>query len=264
MTSSAFKFGWHRDKPDHRDRVLSLAPQPLESFPPSYALAAPFVFDQGQLGSCTANATATVYEMIQLAEMPADAAPGSRLALYYWSRYDQGTVTSDSGATIRGAMRAAAVHGMCRETTWPYVVAKFKSKPNMSARAEESKHVMGTAAYARVLPETMAAGAARLAAVKTAIQAGHPIAFGFSVPNSFMSQQVASTGIMPMPVSGEQVVGGHAVTIIGWDDSKQAFLIKNSWGTGWGQHGNFWMPYAFLTDPNWCSDFWTIYKDAPL
>ena len=54
------------------------------------------------------------------------------------------------------------------------------------------------------------------------------------------------------------IVGGHAVMAVGYDDSKQQFIIRNSWGTGWGKKGYFRMPYAYLTDPNLADDFWTI------
>lgn len=250
------KFGWIRDLPDHRD-FLFAAPMPAAPMPPAYALPASFFFDQGQLGSCTANAVSTLYEMTNMEESgTAGEISPSRLALYYWSRYDQGSVNQDSGATIRGAIKAAATHGMCKETTWPYVTAKFKMRPSNAAQQEAAKHKMDGTEYARV--------AQTLDGIKAAILANNPIAFGFSVYESFMSRQMALTGIMTMPAKGEKMVGGHATVFIGWDDAKQAFLVKNSWGNMWGQHGNFWMPYAYALNQNLTSDLWTIYKVAPL
>ena len=82
--------------------------------------------------------------------------------------------------------------------------------------------------------------------------------FGFTVYESFESQEVAKTGVVPMPAPGEQVVGGHAVLAVGYDDSAQTFMVRNSWGTGWGQAGYFTMPYAYLTTRGLSSDFWTI------
>ena len=61
-----------------------------------------------------------------------------------------------------------------------------------------------------------------------------------------------------MPKPNEAAVGGHAVLAVGYNDTQQRFVVRNSWGTGWGQKGYFTMPYAYLTDPNLSDDFWTI------
>ncbi|MES1220344.1 MAG: C1 family peptidase, partial [Bacteroidota bacterium] len=87
---------------------------------------------------------------------------------------------------------------------------------------------------------------------------GYPFVFGFTVYESFMTPQVAKSGVMPMPKASEEVVGGHAVTAAGFDDKKQAFWVRNSWGTGWGKSGYFWMPYAYISNSNLADDFWTI------
>jgi len=87
---------------------------------------------------------------------------------------------------------------------------------------------------------------------------GYPFVFGFTVYQSFESQQVASTGVVPMPSPSEQTVGGHAVMAVGYDDSQQQFIVRNSWGTGWGMAGYFTMPYAYLIQSNLSDDFWTI------
>ncbi len=82
--------------------------------------------------------------------------------------------------------------------------------------------------------------------------------FGFSVYESFESDSVASTGVVPMPSPNEQLLGGHAVVLVGYDDTKKVWIVRNSWGTNWGQAGYFTMPYAYLTNSNLASDFWTI------
>ncbi len=81
---------------------------------------------------------------------------------------------------------------------------------------------------------------------------------GFTVYESFESQTVAESGIVPMPTTGEKIVGGHCVVAVGYDDTKRAFIIRNSWGTGWGIQGYCYMPYEYLTASNLSSDFWTI------
>jgi len=94
--------------------------------------------------------------------------------------------------------------------------------------------------------------------MKGCLASGFPFVFGFTVYDSFESQDVAKTGVVPMPASGESVLGGHAVLAVGYDDGQQRFIVRNSWGTGWGMHGYFTMPYAYLTDRGLASDFWTI------
>ena len=94
--------------------------------------------------------------------------------------------------------------------------------------------------------------------MKGCLASGYPFVYGFTVYESFESKNVAKTGVVPMPASGEKILGGHCVLAVGYDDSQQRFLARNSWGTDWGLQGYFTVPYAYLTDPNLSSDFWTI------
>lgn len=82
--------------------------------------------------------------------------------------------------------------------------------------------------------------------------------FGFTVYESFESEDVARTGIASMPDVSEMTLGGHAVMAVGYDDSAKTFLVRNSWGTGWGMGGYFTMPYDYLRDGDLAADFWTI------
>ena len=94
--------------------------------------------------------------------------------------------------------------------------------------------------------------------LKGCLAAGYPFVFGFTVYESFESQEVARSGVVPMPSSGEKILGGHAVLAVGYDDSTQRFIVRNSWGTGWGMSGYFTMPYQYVTDSNLADDLWTI------
>jgi C1A family cysteine protease len=94
--------------------------------------------------------------------------------------------------------------------------------------------------------------------MKGCLASGYPFVFGFTVYTSFEGQQVAKTGIVPMPASDEKSVGGHAVMAVGYDDASREFLVRNSWGTDWGLNGYFKMPYSYLTTAKLASDFWTI------
>ena len=94
--------------------------------------------------------------------------------------------------------------------------------------------------------------------MKGCLAAGYPFVFGFAVYESFESKEVAQSGVVPMPKPGERVLGGHAVMAVGYDDEQRNFIVRNSWGSGWGQDGYFLMPYHYLHDPNLASDFWTV------
>lgn len=247
--------GWKRDLPDHRDLKLSVRVPVTLDPAVDLRLRCPAVYDQGHLGSCTANATGFLWhyevclEVTPKAPTTAIVSP-SRLYIYYFTRLAQGTANEDSGGTLRGAMQAARRHGLCPETLWPYIEANYAITPASTADQNAIHHLPSQRQYAAV-PQG-------LGEFKTLLAGGRPLAFGFSVPESFMSQEMASSGVMPLPQPGENVVGGHAVALAGYDDQKQAFLVRNSWGEGWGEGGYFWMPYAFATNPSWCSDFWTV------
>jgi C1A family cysteine protease len=94
--------------------------------------------------------------------------------------------------------------------------------------------------------------------MKGCLASGYPFVFGFSVYESFESPEVLDTGVVPMPSDGEAQLGGHAVLAVGYDDATARFIIRNSWGTSWGDGGYGYMPYAYLTDSDLAADFWTI------
>jgi C1A family cysteine protease len=74
------------------------------------------------------------------------------------------------------------------------------------------------------------------------------------------SEEVAQTGVVPMPEEDEKSLGGHAIVCVGYDDKKKVWIMRNSWGETWGDKGYFYLPQEYLTDANIASDFWTIRK----
>ncbi|MCW3474147.1 C1 family peptidase [Limobrevibacterium gyesilva] len=245
------KYGWIPDLPDMRDHMYS-APMPtLATLPTSVDLRqqCPPVYDQGQLGSCTGNAIAGAIHFDRLkANQTPDFVP-SRLFIYYNERVIEHTVSTDSGAMIRDGIKSVNKLGVCPETPdWPYDITKFAKKPPASAYTDAKRHQV--VSYSRLLNTVQQ--------MRGCLAAGYPFVFGFSVYASFESQQVAQTGVVPMPQPSEQQIGGHAVLAVGYDDTQQRFIVRNSWGTGWGMQGYFTMPYAYLTDNNLADDFWTV------
>lgn len=247
------RYGRVEDAYDPRDVLLSpAAVVGAVSLPPVISLRGklPPSFNQGDLGSCTGNALAGAALFAELQAASAPVPDPSRLFIYYGERVIEGTVGQDDGAQIRDGAKVLARSGVCSEDLWPYDTTKFADRPSAPAFADALKH--RATAYNRVPREE----------VRQALFAGHPVVLGFTVYESFESQQVASTGIMPMPSHGEKVLGGHAVLAVGYDDHQQRYEIRNSWGPDWGDHGHFWMPYQYLRSSKLSSDFWVIIKEA--
>lgn len=212
-------------------------------------------YDQGQLGSCTANAISFAYVFQQIEQNVKNKFMPSRLFLYYNERSIEGTVSSDSGAEIRDGIKSINKTGLCEEKLYPYDVRIFANKP--PAKCYSEAKLAHTTKYARISQTTEQ--------IKLSLLHNEPVVFGFQVYDSFESDQVASTGIVPDPLPGENCVGGHAVAIIGYDDNKVGttgtpgmFNVRNSWGTSWGDQGTFWMSYKYVLDPTQCSDFWSV------
>ena len=250
MTYSTKHYGWLRDLPDQRDHLYAAPVVALAALPTSVDLRShcPPVYDQGQLGSCTGNGIAAA---LQFERMKQELTPNfipSRLFIYYNERVIEHTVNSDSGAAIRDGIKSVSKQGDCPETEWPYDIAKFTQKPPSQCYHDALKYK--AVQYQRLVQSVNQ--------MKGCLASSYPFIFGFTVYDSFESQQVAQNGVVPMPGSTEQVLGGHCVVAVGYDDSQQRFIVRNSWGTGWGIQGYCTMPYAYLTDSNLASDFWTI------
>lgn len=240
-------YGWQPDLPDHRDHLYA-APTRI-TLPTSVDLrpnCCP-VMDQGQLGSCTANSIAAAIEFDQLKQNLPDTRP-SRLFVYYNERAMEGTVNSDAGAMIRDGIKTVNRQGACAESLWAYDISQFAVKPPTSCYQQALQH--RAMSYQRVTRS--------LSQMKGCIAAGYGFIFGFTVYESFESNDVAQTGIVPMPGAGESVLGGHAVYACGYDDASQRFYVQNSWSTSWGIQGFFTIPYAYLLSSSLSSDFWTI------
>jgi C1A family cysteine protease len=244
------RYGWLPDLPDHRDHLFAVPGPIAANLPASVDLRSkcPPVLDQGQLGSCTANALANAHLFDQLAQTGGQDLLPSRLFIYWNERNLEGTVNSDSGAQIRDGIKVLAKLGAPPESLWPYDIQAFATKPPAQAFTVALSHQALN--YQRVTQS--------LAQLKGALAAGFPFVFGFTVYESFESEAVAKSGVVPLPSPTERSLGGHAVMAVGYDDSTQVFRVENSWGPTWGQKGFFTIPYAYLASADLASDFWTI------
>jgi len=247
-------YGWIPDLPDGRDYLFGARRSVPTDLPPSVDLR-PFcspVENQGQLGSCTANALAGALEFLEEKDK-VRFADLSRLFIYYNERVVEHTVKADSGAMIRDGIKTLAAQGVCSEKRWPYNISNFAMRPTMACYVEARKHRI--TAYERIQT---------LDEMRACLASGFPFVFGFTVYETFESAEVARTGVVPMPGPGERALGGHAVCAVGYDDGEKRFLVRNSWGPGWGIGGYFKMPYAYLQNRDLSDDFWTIRRGEDL
>jgi C1A family cysteine protease len=245
-------YGWKPSLPDLRDHVADASELPiLDEVDPRADL--PEVFDQGHLGSCTANAVAAAVEYNAKLD---GSDPGllSRLWIYYYERKLEGAPTDqDTGAFGRDGFKVCQKLGVPLECDWPYDITKFSDPPPSSLDAEAEQHHISN--Y-RSVPRN-------LDSMKALLSNRQTIAFGFSVYESFESQQVAQSGIVPLPSRNERVLGGHEVLLVGYlKDETNYGLVRNSWGAGWGLQGYFMMPWAYILDEHLASDLRTIRRPA--
>ncbi len=250
MSYKISRYGWLPDLPDQRDHFYAAPVAVAAALPGSVDLRpqCPPVYDQGQLGSCTANAIAGAIQFDRRKQQLTPVFIPARLFIYYNERVLEHTVDSDSGAQIRDGIKSVAKQGDCPETEWPYTIAKFKTKPLSKCYTDALKYRV--VSYQRLTPV--------LSQLKGCLASGYPFAFGFTVYESFESPEVAKTGHASLPGSGERAIGGHAVVGVGYQDAREWFIIRNSWGNQWGLKGYFTLPYSYLTDEDLASDFWTI------
>lgn len=272
--------GWFPDYPDYRDYTMEHekiklmskntgTSEPLKSGLPSSVDLKKWcspVEDQGQIGSCTANATAGIVEYYERRAF-GNHIDASRLFLYKASRnlmHQKG----DTGAFLRVAMEALVLFGVPPEEYWPYTDKKpdFDKEPTPFCYAFGQNYQAIN--YVRLDPQ----GTSKddlLNRIKTNLAAGLPSMFGFTVYNSIWQ---AHEGKIPFPSKGEKVDGGHAIVAVGYDDSMKiknpidgqettgAFMIRNSWGKSWGQDGYGWLPYKYALQ-ELAVDWWTLLKN---
>jgi C1A family cysteine protease len=289
---SNLRLGWVRDLPDFRDFTLqsestsalktSLGQEPLSSLSKKAGLTRTTtlpktvdlkqfcspVEDQGDLGSCTACAAMGLLEYFER-RANGKFIDGSRLFLYKTTR-NLMQVTGDTGAYMRSVMGALTLFGVPPESFYPYDILKFDEEP--SAFLYSFAQNFQAISYYRVDTPGIT-NANLLTQVKTNLSRGYPLMFGFTVFSSYV-QSVGNGGGIPFPNRGDRIEGGHAVCAVGYDDTRQvtnrlvsgpsstttgALLIRNSWGTGWGQGGYGWLPYQYILS-GLTADCWSLIK----
>jgi C1A family cysteine protease len=241
-------YGWVPDRPDHRDLLYAAIAKPPRELPSKVDLSVvcSTVENQGELGSCTANALVGNLEFLER-KAGHTVTDLSRLFIYYNERAMEGTIGEDAGAAIRDGVKSLVNLGVCSEQSWPYNIAKFKQKPSATCFKQAADHQVTS--YHRILS---------LLEMRQCLAEGYPFVFGFTVYTAFESGAVAKTGKLNLPKRGEKALGGHAVCAVGYNDSAKRVLVRNSWGADWGKGGYFTMPYDYISNNNLADDFWTL------
>lgn len=256
--TSQHRKGWRPSRPDPRDRRYNFHGRMLARstpLPDSVDLRpkCPPVYDQGEIGSCTGNLAAFLLEYDMIQQQLPSFTP-SRLFIYYNELAIENALPRDAGAEIRTAIKAVNQFGAPPEVLWPYDVTRFAEKPNDEAFKQAL--LVEALQYESVDQQ--------LQALKTPLAAGQPVGFGFTCYAPLDSDDVAQRGYLPMPDTQFDVpTGGHAVSLVGYDEVKRLFLVRNSWGAGWGIGGYFWMPYDYVLNPGLASDFWVVSVVGP-
>jgi len=241
-------FGLKRDTFDPRDKVYVPRYKTMQ-YPASTQRRNfkffPFCWNQEDIGSCTGHGGVAGFVQALLRNNMPIFEP-SRLYAYYNARTED-CKQEDSGASIRDLIKGLNRYGVCKEETWPYITHKYAVQPSAEAYAEGSDHQILD--YYRIYPVTKEA-------IMDAIYNGYAIVYGQILYESFMSDGVANSGIVPVPKCWEDEIGGHCKCIL--DYEPDGVFELNSWGKEWGASGGCLIPWKYVLDKKKSFDFWVI------
>ena len=205
----------------------------------------PEVYNQGKIGSCTANALTAIFDYDSNFKFR-----GSRLFLYYNERLLINETEKDEGAFIYDGITALKTFGLCAEKDWSYIQSNVFNKPSIDAYNKAKLNYVKEAFKIDNDKETICSW----------LDKNEPITVGISIFSNFMTGYSSKTGIIGLPSPTDKFLGGHAVVICGYNDITSQFILRNSWGNYWGDNGYFYLPYDYITDSNYSNDLWIITK----
>lgn len=245
------KFGWKEDKGGVKDTNVINNPRfSVQRINATSDLRyhMPPVYDQGQLGSCTGNGSAAALDYKHHLVTGKFFTP-SRLFIYYGAREIEGTIAQDAGAQIRDVIAVTLKLGSPPESIWPYRPNCFAVKPPPAAYT--------SGAQFQALHAYKVNNGDGGVQVRQSLSASLPVVFGALVYQA-IERLNAKDYRLPLPKSGERSIGGHCMVIVGHNDANAVYVVRNSWGTGWGSAGYCLIPYAYIDNPRITSDLWVI------
>jgi len=212
------------------------------------------VEDQRQTNSCSANATAGAYEYLMKRHLGEASYDVSRMFMYFNARAAAGEAITDDGAALSDVIQGLQQNGACSEETWPFAEENVNDEPDAQAFDEASEFLV----------EDVQQIPTELEAWKTSLAMGNPIIFGLKLFGSFDKQR--KPGLVPAPSAAEAQRashGGHAMLCVGYSDADNVFVVRNSWGAGWGDKGYCYIPYSYVMNDDYnFGDSWTIHRLA--
>ncbi|MFN8672633.1 MAG: C1 family peptidase [Candidatus Sericytochromatia bacterium] len=213
--------------------------------------------NQGELSSCTGFAIVRgAREFLLLKNKKQPYVQLSPLFLYYNERKKEGTLDRDNGALIETGVKLLKEQGVVEESNWPYIESKFKDIPPEFLYPRAKKYKVSKVTQLKNLNQ-----------IKKSLDAQNPVVLGVLIFDNFF--KVKKDGLVKMPTpeqlenpdkldsNGETISGWHAITCIGYNDIKKVLIMKNSWGTDWGDNGYFYLPYTYIR-PDLTMDAWSI------
>jgi len=203
------------------------------------------VYEQGKIGSCSACALCSIFEYDSTNNFK-----GSRLFLYYNERLIINETNKDEGAFIKDGIKSLELYGLCNENDWKYIIENVYTKPDDNAYLNAKQNYLINAI--NITND--------IQIIKDWLNKNEPIAVGIAIYSNFMNYNSAKTGLISLPSNNDKLLGGHAVVICGYDDYKQLFILRNSWGKYWGDNGYFYLPYDYIKNNNLCFELWLITK----
>lgn len=236
---------------------------PLEASVKQYC---PSPYNQGNLGSCTANAFCAAYQLLATKNNTHDAGfEPSRLFFYYNERIAEDPLHKqldivDTGADVADGEQYCNNYGVCSEQSWAYDLTKCNSTPTKECYDEALKHKISGF---NVIPVDKNV----TTNIENTIAAGSSILCAVGIYNSFESDTVAKTGVVPVPKpknyddpndTVDACLGGHEMLVVGYNRTTQLFTVLNSWGSNWGDHGFCYIPYGYFANPNLSHEFSVI------
>ena len=211
--------------------------------------------NQGDTNSCVANAVAGAYEYWIKKASKKDQNI-SRLFVYYNARWRDGSQDKDEGSVIQLAMEGLQKFGACSESVWPFDPRILLKKPGATAYQDGAPY--------RV--HDMAQVPLKLEAWKQALAEGKPIVFGIELFDSF-DDCTNKGGVVPMPAPDDlarKKHSGHSMCAVGYNESEKVFIVRNSWGDGWGDKGYCYMPYDYMMSSKFNDgDCWVFVPKVP-
>jgi C1A family cysteine protease len=241
---ASYKFGYVQDGADPRDNLFAGQYDSTKHLPDRIDFRGnlPPCYNQGLLDACVANAVAIPFFM-------AKAIEPSRLFIHYNGRsvLEPQAFVADKGCRIRDAIKMLAKFGAPIDVTWPYKenMVQVQPSPAVYREAERYKGLK----YWRIVT---------LNDMLQCLAAGSPFVAGLALTAEFKSIRVENTGVVNTPLPSDPIVGGHAVTVVGYDKAAKRFICRNSWGSYWGQDGYFTIPFDYLSNTKFCLDMWTL------